>query len=338
MKYISFAIPCYNSEAYMAQAIESILPGGEDVEILIVNDGSKDRTAEIGKEYEEKYPGIVKLINKENGGHGDAVNAGLSHASGKYFKVVDSDDWVDRISLMKILNVLKNFEEEEQEVDMFIANYVYEKVGMEHKKVIRYDNVLPENQILKWDEIGQFHIGQYILMHSVIYRTDMLKLCQLTLPKHTFYVDNIYVYYPLPHVRTLYYMNVDFYRYFIGREDQSVNEKVMISRIDQQIFVTKMMIDMYELRRIQSKKLRKYMLNYLAIMMTVSSILCIRSKKKENLEKKKELWQYLRQKDYGVFMKIRYGILGQTMNLPGRSGRKVSSMAYVVARRLIGFN
>lgn len=338
MKYISFAIPCYNSEAYMAQAIESILPGGEDVEILIVNDGSKDRTAEIGKEYEEKYPGIVKLINKENGGHGDAVNAGLSHASGKYFKVVDSDDWVDRISLMKILNILKNFEEEEQEVDMLIANYVYEKVGMEHKKVIRYDNVLPENQILKWDEIGQFHIGQYILMHSVIYRTDMLKLCQLTLPKHTFYVDNIYVYYPLPHVRTLYYMNVDFYRYFIGREDQSVNEKVMISRIDQQIFVTKTMIDMYELRRIQSKKLRKYMLNYLAIMMTVSSILCIRSKKKENLEKKKELWQYLRQKDYGVFMKIRYGILGQTMNLPGRSGRKVSSMAYVVARRLIGFN
>ena len=338
MKYISFAIPCYNSEAYMAQAIESILPGGEDVEILIVNDGSKDRTAEIGKEYEEKYPGIVKLINKENGGHGDAVNAGLSHASGKYFKVVDSDDWVDRISLMKILNVLKNFEEEEQEVDMLIANYVYEKVGMEHKKVIRYDNVLPENQILKWDEIGQFRIGQYILMHSVIYRTDMLKLCQLTLPKHTFYVDNIYVYYPLPHVRTLYYMDVDFYRYFIGREDQSVNEKVMISRIDQQIFVTKTMIDMYELRRIQSKKLRKYMLNYLAIMMTVSSILCIRSKKKENLEKKKELWQYLKQKDYRAFMKIRYGILGQTMNLPGRSGRKVSSMAYVVARRLIGFN
>ena len=338
MKYISFAIPCYNSEAYMAQAIESILPGGEDVEILIVNDGSKDRTAEIGKEYEDKYPGIVKLINKENGGHGDAVNAGLAHASGKYFKVVDSDDWVDRISLMKILNVLKNFEEEEQEVDMLIANYVYEKVGMEHKKVIRYDNVLPENQILKWDEIGQFHIGQYILMHSVIYRTDMLKLCQLTLPKHTFYVDNIYVYYPLPHVRTLYYMDVDFYRYFIGREDQSVNEKVMISRIDQQIFVTKTMIDMYELRRIQSKKLRKYMLNYLAIMMTVSSILCIRSKKKENLEKKKELWQYLKQKDYGAFMKIRYGILGQTMNLPGRSGRKVSSMAYVVARRLIGFN
>lgn len=112
----------------------------------------------------------------------------------------------------------------------------------------------------------------------------------------------------------------------------------MIGRIDQQLFVTKTMISMYELRMISSKKLRKYMVNYLAIMMTVSSILCIRSKKPENLTKKKELWSYLKRKDYKTYMKIRYGILGQTMNLPGRSGRKVSSLAYSVARRLIGFN
>lgn len=338
MKYISFAIPCYNSQDYMAHAIESILPGGEDIEIIIVNDGSKDRTSEIAHEYMEKYPTIIKVVDKENGGHGDAVNSGLMHATGKYFKVVDSDDWVDEEALLKVLDTVKGFVKDESEVDMVIANYVYEKVGMTHKKVIRYDNVLPENQIFKWEDIGHFRLDQYILMHSVIYRTEMLKLCQLELPKHTFYVDNIYVYYPLPHVRTLYYMNVDLYRYFIGREDQSVNEKVMISRIDQQLFVTKKMISMYELRLIGSKKLRKYMVNYLAIMMTVSSILCIRSKKKENLEKKKELWAYLKKKDYRTYMKIRYGILGQTMNLPGRSGRRVSSLAYTVARRLIGFN
>lgn len=338
MKYVSFAIPCYNSQDYMAHAIESILPGGEDIEIIIVNDGSKDRTSEIAHEYMEKYPTIIKVVDKENGGHGDAVNSGLMHATGKYFKVVDSDDWVDEEALLKVLDTIKGFVKDESEVDMVIANYVYEKVGMTHKKVIRYDNVLPENQIFKWEDIGHFRLDQYILMHSVIYRTEMLKLCQLELPKHTFYVDNIYVYYPLPHVRTLYYMNVDLYRYFIGREDQSVNEKVMISRIDQQLFVTKKMISMYELRLIGSKKLRKYMVNYLAIMMTVSSILCIRSKKKENFEKKKELWAYLKKKDYRTYMKIRYGILGQTMNLPGRSGRRVSSLAYTVARRLIGFN
>ena len=102
MKYISFAIPCYNSQDYMAHAIESILPGGEDIEIIIVNDGSKDRTSEIAHEYMEKYPTIVKVVDKENGGHGDAVNSGLAHASGKYFKVVDSDDWVDEEALQNI--------------------------------------------------------------------------------------------------------------------------------------------------------------------------------------------------------------------------------------------
>ncbi len=338
MKYISFAIPCYNSEAYMSKAIDSILVGGEDVEIIIVNDGSVDHTKKIGKKYAEQYPSIVKLVNKENGGHGDAVNAGLKHATGKYFKVVDSDDWVEEQSLHKLLELVKGFVKADTTVDMVVSNYVYEKVGMEHKKVIHYRNVLPQNQIFRWEDIGHFRLDQYILMHSVLYRTDLLKLCQLELPKHTFYVDNIYVYYPLPHVRNIYYLDVDFYRYFIGREDQSVNEKVMISRIDQQIFVTKSMIGMYQMKLIPSKKLRKYMINYLAIMMTVSSILCIRSKNKENLEKKEELWNYLKKTDYRTYFKIRYGILGQSMNLPGRSGRKVSSMAYSVARRIIGFN
>ncbi len=338
MKYISFAIPCYNSAEYMSRAIDSILIGGEDVEILIVNDGSKDDTLKIAKEYESQYPTIVKVIDKENGGHGDAVNAGLRNASGKYFKVVDSDDWVEEQSLKKILELMHGWKEHDMEVDMLVSNYVYEKVGVKHKKVIHYRDVLPQNEIFSWKDTGHFGISQYILMHSVIYRTELLKLNQLELPKHTFYVDNIYVYYPLPYVKKMYYLDVNFYRYYIGREDQSVNEKVMIGRLDQQIFVTKTMIDMYQMKQIPNKRLRNYMINYLAIMMTVSSILCIRSKKEENLEKKKELWKYLKKGQYGVYWKIRYGILGQTINLPGKSGRKISSFVYVVARRFIGFN
>lgn len=338
MKYISFAIPCYNSESYMEHAIESILKGGEDVEIIIVNDGSMDGTSEIAKQYERKYPTIVKAIDKENGGHGDAVNTGLKHATGLYFKVVDSDDWVDEGALEKILSVLHELVEKQTLIDMLVSNYVYEKVGAKHKKVIHYRNVMPQDRIITWKEMGHFRLAQYILMHSVIYRTELLKMCKLELPKHTFYVDNIYVYYPLPHVKTFYYLDVNFYRYFIGREDQSVNEKNMIKRIDQQIFVTKTMIDMYSLRKIPNKKLRNYMTNYLAIMMTVSSIICIRSKSQENLDKKKELWEYLKNKDHRVYWKIRHGILGETINLPGKSGRKISSMAYTVANQIIGFN
>lgn len=338
MKYISFAVPSYNSAAYLHKAVESILIGGEDVEILIVNDGSTDDTSKIAHEYARKFPSIIRVIDKENGGHGSAVNAGLAQATGKYFKVVDSDDWVDKDALNKILETVRGFEEENTQVDMLVSNYVYEKVGAKRKKVISYNNVLPTDRIFQWEEVGRFKLDQYILMHSVIYRTDLLKLIQLELPKHTFYVDNIYVYYPLPSVRDIYYLDVDFYRYFIGRDDQSVNEKMMIKRIDQQIFVTKSMIDMYEIRRVTPKRLRNYMVNYLAIMMTISSIICIRSKDKENIKKKKELWKYLRSKDFATYSKIRYGILGQTMNLPGKSGRRISSLVYLVTRRIIGFN
>ena len=338
MKYISFAIPCYNSAAYMDRAVESILKGGEDVEIIIVNDGSKDDTSKIAHEYEEKYPTIVRAVDKENGGHGDAVNAGLDHAEGKYFKVVDSDDWVDEEALYKILDVLKKFEEEEKQVDMLLANYVYEKEGMEHKKVIEYKNVLPQEEIFGWNDVKHFHLGQYILMHSVIYRTDFLKLCQLRLPKHTFYVDNIYVYYPLPHVRKMYYMDVDFYRYFIGRTDQSVNETVMIGRIDQQIRVTKLMLDYYENSRITSHKLRHYMVRYLEIMMVICSILAIKSGTDENMAKKKELWESVKKKDVFLYMRLRYGFLGQSMNLPGKSGRQVSIAGYKISQKFFGFN
>ena len=255
MKLLTVAIPCYNSQDYMEHAVETALVGGEDVEIILVNDGSSDKTAEIADRLQKEHPTIVRAIHQENGGHGAAVNTGLANASGLYYKVLDSDDWFDRGAFLKILDVLRSFVEDGSGVDMLLANYVYEKEGMEHKKVIEYKNVLPQEEIFGWNDVKHFHLGQYILMHSVIYRTDFLKLCQLRLPKHTFYVDNIYVYYPLPHVRKMYYMDVDFYRYYIGREDQSVNEKVMISRVDQQIFVTKSMIDMYDMRKISNKKL-----------------------------------------------------------------------------------
>ncbi len=322
----------------MSRAVESILAGGEEIEIIIVNDGSRDRTSEIAHEYMKNYPEIVRVIDKENGGHGDAVNAGLSAAQGRYFKVVDSDDWVDGEALKRILTLVRNLEEDGEQIDMLISNFVYEKAGASHKKCVHYRNALPQDEVFRWDDIGHFRLDQYILMHSVIYRTELLKLIQMRLPKHTFYVDNIYVYYPLPHVRKIYYLDVDFYRYFIGRDDQSVNEKNMIARADQQIYVTKTMIDMYEMGEISSRKLRLYMVNYLAIMMTVSSIILIRSKRKENIEKKRELWKYLKKRDWKTYLKIRYGILGQTMNIPGKSGRKISSLVYSVARRIIGFN
>ena len=337
MKLLTFAIPSYNSQDYMEHCIETLLPGGDDVEILIVDDGSKDRTAEIADDYERRYPGIVRAIHQENGGHGEAVNAGIRNATGLFFKVVDSDDWVDGEAYKKILDKLRELAGGDTVLDMFIANYVYEKEGAKHKKVMRY-TALPKDQVFTWNETGRFHKGQYILMHSVIYRTQLLRECGLELPKHTFYVDNIYVYKPLPSVKHMYYMDVDFYRYFIGRDDQSVNEKVMIGRIDQQIKVNKIMVDAFDLWKIPNKKLRHYMFNYLEIITVVSTIMLIRSGTKENLEKKRELWGYIKNRDIRLFHHLRNGIMGSAMNLPGRGGRKISVAAYKISQKVVGFN
>lgn len=339
MKLLSIAIPCYNSEAYMRNCIESLLPGGDEVEILIVDDGSvKDNTAQIADEYEARYPGICRAIHQENGGHGEAVNAGLRAATGIYFKVVDSDDWVNAEAYKEVLETLRSFVMGEQTLDMLITNFVYEKQGAKHKRVMQYRTALPKRQLCTWKDVKVFMLGQYILMHSVIYRTQMLKECGLELPKHTFYVDNIYVYKPLPSVRTLYYMDVDFYRYFIGRDDQSVNERVMISRIDQQIRVNKIMVDAFDLWKIPNRKLRHYMFNYLEIITVISTIMLIRSGTEENLEKKRELWKYIKEKDIRLFHHLRAGILGNTMNLPGKGGRKISVAAYKLSQKVVGFN
>lgn len=338
MKLLSIAIPCYNSEDYMEKCIKSLLPGGEDVEILVIDDGSKDMTPEIADAYEKKYPGIVRAIHQENGGHGAAVNAGIKQATGLFFKVVDSDDWVDLESYRAILAKLKELAGGSETLDMMISNFVYEKVGVKHKRKIRYTFSLPQNRMFRWEDTKRFIKGKYILMHSVIYRTKLLRDCGLELPRHTFYVDNIFVYQPLPHVKNMYYMNVDFYRYFIGRDDQSVNEKVMIGRIDQQIKVNKLMVDLYDLWKIPNRKLRRYMFNYLEIITVISTVMLIRSGTEENLEKKRELWKYIKQQDIRLFHHLRSGIMGNTMNLPGRSGRKISIAAYKISQKVVGFN
>ncbi len=342
MKLLSIAIPCYNSENYMGKCIESLLIGGEDVEILIVDDGStRDRTAQIADEYAAKYPTIIKAIHQENGGHGAAVNTGIQNASGLFFKVVDSDDWVKEDAYRQILDKLKSLAGGSHVLDMMISNFVYEKEGEKRKKVMHYRHILPRNVIFNWEDCHHFTKGHYILMHSVIFRTKLLQENHIRLPEHTFYVDNLYVFEPLPYVRNMYYLDVNFYRYYIGREGQSVNEDIMISRIDQQIKVNKLMIDYLVEKKpevVKNKRLYQYMRNYLEIIMTVSSVLLIRSGTEENLEKKKELWQYLKGKDVKLYYYLRNGIMGGTMNLPGRGGRKISVDAYKICQKIFKFN
>ena len=341
-KLITFAVPCYNSAAYMDHCIETILQGGgEDIEIILVDDGStRDDTPAICDRYAETYPDIVRVIHQENGGHGEGVNQGIRNARGIYYKVVDSDDWLDVPSLRKVLDKLRQFTRDKKPIDLMIANYVYEHVEDHTQRVMHYRNVFPVGRVFGWDHVGRFRPSQYLLMHSVIYRTQLLRDCGLELPKHTFYVDNIFVYQPLPWVKNIYYMDVDLYRYFIGRADQSVNEKVMVTRVDQQVRVTRQMIDSHNLREVsaQHKRLGRYMFNYLAMMMTISSIFLEIADTPESLGSKTQLWEYLRTVDSGIYHRMKYLAVSAVGNFPGYQGRRLSVGLYRLARKIYKFN
>ena len=341
-KLITFAVPCYNSAAYMDHCVQTLLTGGEDIEIILVDDGStRDDTPAICDRYAAQYPDIVKAVHQENGGHGEGVNQGIRRASGLYYKVVDSDDWLSEEALKQVLDRLRAFAAAgEAPLDLFIANYVYEHVEDSTQKVMRYTNVFPEGRVFGWRDIGRFRPSQYLLMHSVIYRTQLLRDCGLELPKHTFYVDNLFVYQPLPAVRRIYYMDVDLYRYFIGRADQSVNEKVMVTRVDQQVRVTRLMMDSHDLKALShtQPKLARYMTSYLSMMMTISSIFLIIDGSPAALGKKTELWESLRAHSPELYHKLKYRSISFVGNIPGYQGRRLSVGLYRLARKFYKFN
>lgn len=339
MKLITFAVPCYNSAAYMEHCVDTLLQGGERVEIILVDDGSVDETGAIADRYAEQYPEIVRVIHQPNGGHGEGVNQGIRNAAGMYFKVVDSDDWLDADALQKVMAKLREFAALPQPVDLLLCNYVYEHTVDNTRHTVRYTGILPQDKIFSWQDIGHFPQSQNILMHSVIYRTQILRDCGLRLPKHTFYVDNIFVYQPLPEVETIYYLNLDLYRYFIGRDDQSVNEKNMIKRVDQQLRVTRIMmeaVDVYALPVTQDK-LRAYMLNYFSMMMAISSIFLTLDGSPEAMEKRKQLWADLKAHDPRLCRRCRLSV-AEACNLPGWLGCKLSIGGYRIAQKLFKFN
>ncbi|MBR3224777.1 MAG: glycosyltransferase family 2 protein [Atopobiaceae bacterium] len=342
-KTITFGIPCYNSAEYMDKCISSIVEGSgyaEDVHVVIVDDGStKDNTLEKANEWHRLYPSIVDVVHQENGGHGRAVMCAIEHAKGEYFKVVDSDDWVNAEALQELLQKLRSFVSFQTRVDLVVTNYVYEHVEDGKQHTVDYGFALPKGKILGWKQIGHFNMTQYMLMHALCYRTDVLRSCGLDLPAHTFYVDNIYAYVPLPHCKTLFYLDVDLYRYFIGREDQSVNLDMQIARVNQQLTVTRIMIRAYHLYDdIPEKRLRSYMIGHLTLMMSVCSVISKMSDAPDARKNLDDIWHEFKRYDIRMYNRARHGLVGTFTNFRGPVGERVTIGIYHAAQKLIKFN
>lgn len=339
---ITFVVPCYNSEEYMGRCIDSILATADTgIEIVIVNDGSTDGTADIADSYAQAHPDLIRVVHKENGGHGSGINAGLRAATGAYFKVVDSDDWLNESAGRAVLRHLAEVEGRGEHLDLLVTNFVYEKQGKRVKRSVDYARALPEGTVFEWSEVRKFWTWQYLLMHSMTYRTELLRSIELHVPENSFYVDNYFAFVPLPWVRKLSYLNVDLYRYFIGREDQSVNEKVMIGRIDQQININMLMIEHLSKMRNAGAlpaSLQRYMTRYALLVTAVTSVLLSREGSRPALEKKCAVWRNIKQVDADLYRELRRSTVGYVTSAKGRWSKVAMGAGYHASRVLVGFN
>lgn len=255
-KLLTIAVPTYNAERYLDKCLDSLCIKGDGklLEVLIINDGSTDLSPDIARKYEYECPETFCLITKENGGHGSAINRGIAEAKGKYFKIVDSDDWVDKKALTELLTFLKK-----SNSDLIYTNFYHvdERSG---KKTVEFKEQFPGVEYRKeyaFDGMGQC---EFLKMHGFTVKTEILRRIPL-IDEHCFYVDMEYVFFPIPEINTITFLDLFAYYYRIGLPNQSMNIQQMKKNAENFERVLKRLFQYYEQCREQkiSEAKRKYM-------------------------------------------------------------------------------
>lgn len=247
MKVLTITVPSYNAEKYLDKCLTSFKHKAvmDDIEVLIVNDGSSDSTAEIASKYVDAYPSTYRLINKENGGHGSGVNTGIMNATGFYFKVVDADDWVNTDAFVDFVNLLKEKANSDYPEDLIASDFLCIEDGT--------GNVLRKIKATEVEELygnrysfDNWHPDKVIKMHSYTIRTKILKEHYRPLDEHCFYVDSEYITYPMPFVNTVYYDRRELYMYRLGRSGQTMSWEVLARNKNMHLHVLNQLVLFYE--------------------------------------------------------------------------------------------
>ena len=300
MKILTVIVPVYNTEKYIKRCLDSLdnKEINDKLEVLVVSDGSKDNAINIAKEYSKRLPDTFKIIEKENGGHGSTINKGLELATGKYVRVLDSDDWVDNVNFVEFVKRL-----EDQDADLVVTDYSKEFIYEGKSEKIVYKNLEPNKKYI-FDKFDLNILnGEYFVMATSTYKTEVLRKSNLKLMEKTFYVDMQYNVVPIPYVNSFVYFNLDIYIYFIGRLDQSVNTASFVKNHLNHDKVVKYLIDYYSnLTDISDTKKEYIRIILKYILFTHYSIYCIYFKKKrQGYKLVKEFDKYLYNKNKELY-------------------------------------
>lgn len=335
MKILTVVVPCYNSQDYMRKCIQSLLPGKERLEIIIVDDGSYDKTGLIADEYSSRYPSLIRVIHQENSGHGEGINKALKIARGLYFKVVDSDDCLSG----EFPFFLEKLEECEAYggADLVVTNYRYVHKDGIGDRSIDYSNALPKGQIIGWPKTRRFHIHQLLSIHSCTFRTKLMQKSGVVLPKHTSYEDEYMIHGNLRYVKRLYYLDMDLYRYTIGRKGQSVQKNVMRKKYGDQIEVTRLCFESFPLSAVKEPYLKRYLKHELFILFGMAAAFARMNQSEEADRNLSQMWKDCEKFDHKNARKLWLSPL-LLMNIPGKMGREISMLIFHLAHRIVPFN
>jgi glycosyltransferase involved in cell wall biosynthesis len=267
-KVLAIGIPSYNGEPYLDRCIPTFIHPDimDKIEVIIVNDGSKDKTKEIAESYQKKYPNTVVVINKENGGHGSAVNAALYYTEAKYYKVVDCDDWVDTEKLVKLVEFL-----EKTDAELLTNNY--DTVDMETGVTTLVSNEgIEYGKVYSFDELKNKDV--YFSIHSTTYKTKILKDHNIKLQEKTFFVDVEYQLLPIPYINTIVFLEDIVYKYMVGNVNQSVNMDNFVRRYDNHDRVVKRIIDFLNNNELSDSKYKYVESIFVKVLYTHYSLGC----------------------------------------------------------------
>lgn len=267
-KTLTIAIPAYNVEKYLEQCVssflvESVLP---DMEILIINDGSTDSTEKIGMRYQNQYPESIKVITKENGGHGSAINEGIRYATGKYFKIVDGDDWINTDKLVDFIGFLKSTDADVVATNFCKVDHVTQQPWPEERQERTFGNI-EYGRVYQFDEICS---EVFIKMHSMTIRPEIFREHQIRITEHQFYVDSEFIFYPIPYVETIAFYQPDLYMYRLGLNGQSMDIKKMQINMNHHLNILANMLKYYgrlDISKISEEK-KKYLQNSIGRILT----------------------------------------------------------------------
>ena len=338
-KLITFCVPSYNSEEYLHYALDS-LRGHEEAEVLIIDDGSKDKTLEIAKKYEAEYPAIFKAVHQENKGHGGAINTAISLATGEYFKVLDSDDWVDQDAYDKLIEFLKG-QGEENKADLILMDYVYQVGRGNPDTRIGFSYYFPDDQtILLKDMRFHMRIQDNVTLHSAIYRLEVIRESGVVLPEHCSYEDNYFVYAPLGYVQRVRYICAPLYQYLIGRDGQSMAHENLIRKYHDFILCGELTFNAHDIMKFRKTDKKRYriMRHHLILGMLFLNMFPQLNGTPEALEEMRQAMLRCQQNNPAQYKMIRRPARVSFFYHRGKPAKKFAHFLYDFAHKFVHFN